>query len=279
VSDHELLREQAALHLLGALEEDEAAAFEAHLAGGCRICEGELAALRPAIDALAEAVAPLEPSPELRVRVLRWGRGIVEPPAASPSHRRRRLPVWAAVAAVALGAALGALGIRMVDELQHARESARALEAVLASEQAALTDARAQLATANEARAQLAAEVERYEDTFRVLTAPATRALELEDQDPNGSARARAYVSPETGTLVLYAYGLPPLPEDRVYQAWVVPDGPPLPAGLLAPSADGVARHEATNLVGLDAPVAVTVTIEPAGGGPAPSGPTVLAGR
>ena len=67
--DHETHLEQAALYSVGALPEQESARFESPLADGCPTCEAELALLRPAIDALADAVLPLAPRPELRARL------------------------------------------------------------------------------------------------------------------------------------------------------------------------------------------------------------------
>ena len=70
---------------------------------------------------------------------------------------------------------------------------------------------------------------------------------------------------------------LPDLPPDRAYQVWVISGGTPLEAGLLSPGRDGV------QVARLDRPAGnadtVALTIEPAGGSRAPTGPIVIAGQ
>jgi anti-sigma-K factor RskA len=278
VSGHDDFLELAALYAVGALTELERARFEAHLAQGCAECEGEIAALQPAIDALADAVEPVDPGPELRQRVL----ALADEPAQRPRAARQRasrLPLYAAAASVALAVVLGAQTFSLRSELQAARAQAEDLTRALAAEQETVQRVRGELDRAQVAQKLLTAQVETLEATARVLTAPATRAVALAGQGSAEKARARAFLSPDTRTLILYVYDLPPLPEDRTYQAWVIPDEVPVPVGVFDPEANGFARHEATDVAGLDAPVTVAVTIEPRGGLPQPSGPIVLAGR
>jgi anti-sigma-K factor RskA len=78
----------------------------------------------------------------------------------------------------------------------------------------------------------------------------------------------------------LVLHGLKPLPSSQTYQLWLIPaDGSPAPAGLLAVQTDNptwVALQ-----VPADAPqdfAKVGVSVEPAGGSPAPTGPIVLLG-
>jgi anti-sigma-K factor RskA len=67
--EHEARRDELAAYLLGALEPGEAAALEQHLAG-CEECRAELDWLRPAVQVLPESVERVEPSPELRARLM-----------------------------------------------------------------------------------------------------------------------------------------------------------------------------------------------------------------
>ncbi|NJN98501.1 MAG: anti-sigma factor, partial [Anaerolineales bacterium] len=77
--------------------------------------------------------------------------------------------------------------------------------------------------------------------------------------------------SDNQGVLVLR--GLEPLPAEQTYQLWLIPaDGPPAPAGLLAVQAEDstwlklqVPPAAPTDLA------AVGVSVEPAGGSPAPT--------
>jgi anti-sigma factor ChrR (cupin superfamily) len=61
--------ELAALYAAGALDREERARFEAHLAGGCDACEGELSRLHGVMAALAAAVEPVSPDPATRERL------------------------------------------------------------------------------------------------------------------------------------------------------------------------------------------------------------------
>ncbi len=72
-------------------------------------------------------------------------------------------------------------------------------------------------------------------------------------------------------------HNLPPLRQQQAYQAWVIAGGAPLQAGLLerATRAAYIARLDRP----LDSADTVAVTVEPAGGSPAPTDPIVAAGR
>lgn len=283
MSEHGAYQELAALYSVGALPELERARFEAHLAQGCAACEAELAALRPTIDALADAVEPVEPRPQLRQRVLALG----EPPAGArgepgaPIRRASRMLPLAAAASAVIAVLLGAQVVSVRTELRVARAQAADLSRALAAEQETVQRMRGELDQARAAQQLLTAQVATLEATARVLTAPATRTVALagQGQGEGAAARARAFLSPDTRTLILYAYDLPELPADRTYQAWVIPGKVPVSIGVFDPEAGGFARHEASDVAGLEAPVTVAVTIEPRGGLPQPSGPIVLAGR
>lgn len=100
-------------YLLDALDDDERADFEAHLAQ-CDACAEEVGSLRAATAALAEPL-PVEPSPDLRGRVLAAAAATPQQrpyvPGAARSSRLRRWPLAAAaaVAVVALGAGVTAV--------------------------------------------------------------------------------------------------------------------------------------------------------------------------
>jgi anti-sigma-K factor RskA len=79
--------------------------------------------------------------------------------------------------------------------------------------------------------------------------------------------------------MVFTASNLPPLPAGRIYQLWVVTSQPaPLSAGLLTPDAQGSVNETFSTPPDIPQPVALAVTIEPAGGVPAPTGEKYLIG-
>ncbi len=73
----------AAAYALHALEQDEARAFEEHLAG-CRRCQDELESFRQVVAALPAAAPRLTPAPELKLRVLAGVGADAAPRSGSP---------------------------------------------------------------------------------------------------------------------------------------------------------------------------------------------------
>ncbi len=83
-------------------------------------------------------------------------------------------------------------------------------------------------------------------------------------------------VTLEGDRVVLVAEDMPPLPEGKTYQIWVIEDDTPQPSGLFEPGEDSVAavvEHP------LDEADAVAVTVEPEGGSPKPTTDPVLAAK
>src|SRR5919198_96916 len=66
----EELEGQAALYALGALDAEEARAFESHLAEGCAACEAELREFQGVVADLAYAAPAAEPPAGARARLL-----------------------------------------------------------------------------------------------------------------------------------------------------------------------------------------------------------------
>ena len=72
---------------------------------------------------------------------------------------------------------------------------------------------------------------------------------------------------------VLVATELPPAPEGKVYEAWVIRDGVPEPAGLFEPrGGDAASTVEGS----MDGAQTVAVTLEPEGGSPMPTSDPIL---
>jgi anti-sigma factor ChrR (cupin superfamily) len=64
------LREFASLYALGALTQEENAAYEAHLSAGCALCRAEVASFREVTGAIALSAEPVTPRAELRDRLI-----------------------------------------------------------------------------------------------------------------------------------------------------------------------------------------------------------------
>jgi anti-sigma-K factor RskA len=110
-----------------------------------------------------------------------------------------------------------------------------------------------------------------------LLRDPATRVIALGalPAAPNASGRI---VWNETAGGRLYVSGLPPAPAGKTYEMWTIAGAAPRPAGTFDVDPGGRAAHPVAPVD--DGPVKVfAVTLEPAGGVPAPTGPMVLASK
>lgn len=121
------------LYALGALDGPAARAVAGHLAV-CPACRDQAAELAGIVDALAGALPAREPSPRLRARILASARA-AQPPQrreiAWTAWARRRIPVLALAAAVALLAGLDVLSVLQLRAAQAERaDEAATLEKV-----------------------------------------------------------------------------------------------------------------------------------------------------
>ena len=259
---HDGEHDDAAAYALGSLDPAERAAFELHLAG-CDRCAVEVRSFQRVAAALAQGVPLRTPPTELRRRVLAWVAGFPGSSVGLPPGReslRRWLPIAAAVVA-AVGAAFyaGRLHTR-VSDLEDRLEQAQ-----LQGSAAGRTIAEARRVSAE------------LQSAMGVLSAPDLVRIDLGGQAPAPGANARALWSRTRG-MVFTASSLPPLPPGRVYQVWVVTAQAPISAGLLSPDEAGSGQSFFDTPADIPPPTAVAVSIEPAGGVPAPTGAIYLAG-
>lgn len=263
---HEELRELAPAYALGALTPGQRASVEAHLSE-CAECRAEVASFTPVVQGLAYTVPIEEPPAGLRARVLSQAPG--ESRRATRPAQEQRSPRWNWKVALAMAALLVvAIGLGVYALTMSTRVST--LEAGLRDAIAASERADAELASLR----RLAQE---SESARAVLAASDLARIDLNGQAAAAEARARAFWNRSAG-LVFTASDLPPIPQGRAYQLWVLTAGAPISAGLLEPDAGGVVETFISTPLDLPAPVGMAVTVEPAGGVPAPTSDPVLVG-
>jgi anti-sigma-K factor RskA len=100
------------------------------------------------------------------------------------------------------------------------------------------------------------------------------RMVELASTQTDQGARAELLILHDD-RAVLVAEDMPPVPEEKTYQIWVIENDVPKPSGLFEPRQDSVAVVERP----LDGADAITVSVEPDGGSPEPTTDPVLVAK
>jgi hypothetical protein len=111
-----------------------------------------------------------------------------------------------------------------------------------------------------------------------LIKAPGTRTVVLAGLPAAPGAQARVVWNVEKRQAVLMATGLEPPPPDKAYELWVIAGGAPVPAGVFRSGADWEALHQMPWVEDAAQVKTFAVTLEPAAGVTAPTGPMVLAG-
>ena len=245
MTDHQWT-ELAAPYALGALDAEERARFEVHLAG-CAQCRGEVQSLHEVTGLLAESAPAAAPPGALRERVLREARR-VRPIGARPPFWANIGPWLAAAACLVLAIGVGYAYLRERAAHGRASESIAALHDTIAGR----------------------------DSLVATLLSPdaATAALAATGQAPS----ARLFWSPSRRRLVMAVFHLTPAPAGRTYQLWAIAKGKPVSIGTFNTSPDG--RLVAELPLPADLKFELTaVTEEPAGGSPQPTMQPFLIGK
>ena len=271
-SPHDDMMLLAPAYALGALDPDERRLFEQHL-GTCDVCTQEVRSLSRVAAGLAQTPTQVSPRAELRGRVLTavGASTSASAPASpvvpvTPRKPSSALPVWLPYAAMVAMAA--GFGWYALDQRGQTRTQIAALEARIEESAAVVRDSEQRLA---DARAAASA----TQTVLGVLTAPDVVRIDLAGLASAPQASGRAMWSRQRG-MVFSGTNLPPLPEGRVYQVWVFTSAGPAPvsAGVLT----GEGPEVFITPPDIAPPRAVAVTIEAAGGVPAPTNAAFMAG-
>ena len=119
----------------------------------------------------------------------------------------------------------------------------------------------------------------RAQAVLNLLSAPAAQHVMLTAAKTPPAPSARAVYLASSGSLLMQASNLQPVPRNKTYELWVIPtSGAPIPAGIFRPDAAGNASVVLPDLPKGVQAKAFGVTIENAGGATAPTLPIVLAG-
>jgi anti-sigma-K factor RskA len=256
---HEPFDTLAPVYAVGALDGDDLVRFQAHLREGCPTCEAVVRDTEETMAALGREAPPMIPPAHVRDALRRRVEASTRPRPA-----RFRWARWAAGTAAAAIAAAAFTG-GMVASRYEARLGVIARE---------IAQAREQL---RREQAQLRDEVAGARAMAELLRDPATRVVALGGLPAAPGASGRVVWNEKSGGR-LYVTGLPPAPDGKTYELWTIAGATPRPAGTFDVGPGGSAAHPVASVD--DGPVKVfAVTLEPAGGVPAPTGPMVLASK
>jgi len=257
-NEHPYREEDFDLYALGVLEGDELRGIESHVKS-CATCAEKVAEARGRVALLALSAEPQEPSLEVRQRLMEKVRAEANP-AGSASVAARTEPSRSSLWNFAWGALAVALAVFAL-YLWNANKS---LQDELTRQEAAT---RAQVALVERARAIAA-----------LLSSPQTVTVNLAPKSPLATLPGRVMYNSQQGSLI-YAGTLPQLGAGKSYELWVIPEsGNPIPAGVFSAEANGDANVVLPKIPTGVAAKAFAVTIEPAGGTAAPTGPMAQVG-
>ena len=252
MSVHEQFAEDLALYALGALSGPEKEALEQHLEV-CSPCQSELRQLQSDATLLALSTIGPVPPPRSRKRLLR----AIARERRAPETASKRFTWWLLVP-YAVSAALIVVAVFLWSQ-------SRSLNRTLANLEQRHSEMEKQLRVA--------------QDLVNTLTSPESKQITLAPVKTLPQPQGKAYYVPSSGHLIFLANNLAPLPPDKVYELWLIPaTGAPLPAGLFHPDSRGAATVVNPPLPSGVEAKAFAITIEPAGGSPAPTSQPIMLG-
>lgn len=273
-----------------ALDAGEREAVARHLATGCPRCAGALAEAESVLAHLALSVAPLNPSPAVRARLLARLEGALHaapsemtgatrrdpatPRAPARRRARSRAGIAAAIAA-GLVVVVSYFGIahplvREVERLRSEREALLNRETALESD----------VAERDQRIATLGSEAARNTETVRMLRSPEVEVIPLRGSAPQPGASGRLFFDHAAGRWYFHASQLRPAGPGKTYELWFINSAQQkIPAATFDVDANG----EATLLIDVPGSTGIlalaAVTDEPAGGVKQPTGEIQLLGQ
>lgn len=250
--DHQAIADLAAGYALDALEPEEARLLEAHLPT-CPSCREAVAEMRAVAALLPLAVEPVEPPAHLKrelfARLQEHPRPVTHPTRPreeAPAEATGRRGLWGLFAGrLALGVSMASLLFALV------------AGAVAARQRGEISDLRAQLQQRQAVKA--------------LVDTPGSQVVPMRQ----GQLRAKLFTVPDRNQAYIVIDGLPPLPEGRAYQLWLMLQGESRPD-----SAGVFSEPTGRWLLEADRPLGsygwIGITQEPAGGSRLPSSPPLM---
>ncbi len=277
--DHTEIKDLLPLKALGRLDGDEARAVDEHLAAGCDECSRELASFADALAAMAIAEAGDGPSDRIWSNLQSRLDASRRTPANRSSQREPARRQRIAMLGYAAAAALVAVVASSIFFTQHLRRITFDTSNEIAALTARVIVVQRDLAATGDKLAALQTRIAQATDLTLASLGADARVAHLAGLAPAASAAGTVALNRAQGAAMLHVSGLPPAPDDRIYEVWWIgAKQGPLKAGLFEPSSQGA------TIVALDLPppdetvLASAITLEPRGGVDKPTGAMYLKG-
>jgi len=237
--------EAAGAYVLGALSAEDAKQVEAH-ALTCAQCREELSELKQVVSVLPLACSSVQPSPELKAKLMAAGRHDVEAEAvlrgaakqpARDQHKRdfwrRPAPSWAGIAGwvgVAAACAVAGVFIGVTDEHQ------RMLAQQSASRPAVQSLGR--ITTANAPNAESVYEVSASQIQSAVALVGRAQVWDFSVSRTGERMPCKVIQMPHDDHAMLVS-DMPPASDGRVYRVWLIRKGEMHRGGIVPPGTYG----------------------------------------
>lgn len=271
MSNTDQLRELIEAYALGALDAEDRAQVEAHLAAGCAECAKALEEARWLVSQLAYSAPEAAPSEMLKGRLLKTvraeaaGRGPTSGVGDEAGTDSRKGPIpfwmWAAVAALVVFSAYSAWNRHRM-ELQIKEANDRA--AVLLAE-----------------RQKTEAELKMAKREAMIMMDPSSHKIALWGKDAHPETLEAKWHA-EWGLCVM-GDKVPMPSQNHVLQVWFIPKAEgakPMPSAMVKPDANGKLMFVITNPPEpMDDTKSIAITEEPAGGSGWPTTPILWSGN
>ncbi len=262
--DHKIAYEMLDSYAFGILDEGERAAVEAHLGTGCAACSARLREVSDLSVRLASTVPQVEVPPHVKEQLMSRI-GMTHHPVRS--HRQKEpapLAAWLRVAWGTAAVSLAAAGF-LLWQTNALRTQLETTNRLLAETTRNTEQMQTELASVR-------GELSKYQHA-PVLGEPGVRFVSLAGLDPNPQAFGNVVTRPDKSAGMLYVYRFPMAPEDKEYQLWGLRDGkPPISVGMFTVNTDGTAMLNLETIPAGEEIVGFSITIEPRGGMPEPTG-------
>ena len=242
---HDDYKEMIPARALSALDATETRALNEHL-DNCSECRSELVEWEATAAAVAIAANPLEPSPKVRERILSEIRN--DRSAAQVLPFRSTSPnIWSSFGSLGAIAAVVVFAVLLIGLAVQWRENRVVKE-----------------------------ELARSQEFLQLIATPGARVTELRGVDLGTGATAKLAYD-KSGHAMLMADKLPTVPQGKAYQLWfIVGKNPPMPGKTFVPDKEGKGMLKDQMPEAAIGSAIFAITMEPAQGVDAPTGPIYL---